>query len=69
MIYENGLSLKQLGLAEATERKQLSHFAEEARKDSKRVKIATLIATYYLPTNIVLASNVAIQSRTDRLMR
>jgi hypothetical protein len=56
LIHENGLSLRQLAFTEATERRLLSQFAEETSKDSKRMKIATIIATCYLPTNLVLVS-------------
>jgi hypothetical protein len=53
MAINNGTNLRQLAQAGAVDNQNLAHITEETRKDSRTMRIATLIAMAYLPANLV----------------
>ena len=53
MTINNGTNLGQLVQAGAEDNQNLTHLTEETRKDSRTMRIATLIAMIYLPANLV----------------
>ena len=53
MTINNGTSIRQLAQAGAVDNQNLAHITEETRKDSRTMRIATLIAMAYLPANLV----------------
>ena len=54
LIYDNGLHLARIGQADASEKKIMVVLADSTARDSKTVRIATMIAMLYLPANLVM---------------
>lgn len=52
--HENGLKLTQLVQADAVENKDMAILADLTYKDSRTMRIATVIAMFYLPANLVM---------------
>lgn len=52
--YENSLKLTQLAQADAVENKDMAILADLTYKDSRTMRIATVIAMFYLPANLVM---------------
>ena len=56
LLYDNGLSLTRIGQADALEKKFMVVLADKNARDSRTVRIATVIAILYLPANLVMVS-------------
>ncbi|KAL8998433.1 MAG: hypothetical protein Q9188_006097 [Gyalolechia gomerana] len=54
LLYDNGLSLARIGQADVLERKTMVVLADGTARDSRTVRIATVIAILYLPANLVI---------------
>lgn len=54
VIIRNGLSLAQLAQTSSADNKVLAIMADKTQKDSRIMRIATLIAMIYLPANLVM---------------
>jgi hypothetical protein len=54
MVISNGLALQHLGQAAAQDNQNLAKLTEETQKDSRTMRIATVIAIVYLPANLVM---------------
>lgn len=57
--HENGLKLTQLVQADAVENKDMAILADLTYKDSRTMRIATVIAMFYLPANLVMVCRLA----------
>ncbi|KAL4966988.1 uncharacterized protein BDV14DRAFT_198452 [Aspergillus stella-maris] len=55
LIHNNGMGLTQLTKTNAVETKAIISLADRARQESRTMRIATLVAVYYLPANLVLS--------------
>ena len=52
-ILENGFSLRRLAVTASSEGKLMLQIAEHTRKDSRTMRVASLIALIYLPASLV----------------
>lgn len=57
--YENSLKLTQLAEADAVENKDMAILADLTYRDSRTMRIATVIAMFYLPANLVMVCSPA----------
>ncbi|KAL2815795.1 hypothetical protein BDW59DRAFT_153601 [Aspergillus cavernicola] len=55
LIQTNGMALTHLTQANSLETKAIGSLADCARQESRTMRIATLVAVYYLPANLVLS--------------
>lgn len=54
LLIRNGVSLEQLARAAATDNKVLAVMTDKTQKDSRTMRIATIVAMFYLPVNLVV---------------
>lgn len=52
-IRENGTALRDLAAGASSENQFIVTIAEKTRKDSKVMRVATIIAIFYLPASLV----------------
>lgn len=57
--HENTLKLTQLAQADAVENKDMAILADLTYRDSRTMRIATVIAMFYLPANLVMVCSLA----------
>lgn len=57
--HENSLKLTQLAQADAVENKDMAILADLTYRDSRTMRIATVIAMFYLPANLVMVCSPA----------
>lgn len=57
--HENSLKLTQLAQADAVENKDMAILADLTYRDSRTMRIATMIAMFYLPANLVMVCSPA----------
>jgi hypothetical protein len=72
LLLTHGHTLTKLGQAAASENRVLSVMTDRTRKDSRTMKIATVVAMFYLPVNLVIVSTtveriLGIYSKADSL--
>lgn len=53
-MHNNGLGLKEIALMNAAETKVMISLASQSSQDSRTMRIATVIAMFYLPANLVM---------------
>lgn len=53
-MYDNGVKLAQLAQSDATEKKIMVMLANKTAEDSRTMRIATIVAMFYLPANLVM---------------
>lgn len=53
-VVRNGFALERLGHAGQVDNENISRIAEDTQKESRTMRIATIIAMVYLPANLVL---------------
>ncbi len=53
-MYDNGVKLAQLAQSDATEKKIMVVLANKTAEDSRTMRIATIVAMFYLPANLVM---------------
>lgn len=56
--HENSLKLTQLAQADAVENKDMAILADLTYRDSRTMRIATVIAMFYLPANLVMVCSL-----------
>jgi hypothetical protein len=54
VLVKNGVSLAELAQAAAKDNKALAKMTDKTQKDSRTMRIATVIAMVYLPANLVV---------------
>ncbi|KAL8678043.1 MAG: hypothetical protein Q9186_005574 [Xanthomendoza sp. 1 TL-2023] len=67
LMYDNGVKLAQLAQSDATEKKIMVMLANNTAEDSRTMRIATMVAMFYLPANLVMtffSSNLVELKRT-----
>lgn len=57
--HENSLKLTQLAQADSVENKDMAILADLTYRDSRTMRIATVIAMFYLPANLVMVRSPA----------
>ncbi|KAI9775958.1 MAG: hypothetical protein M1839_000657 [Geoglossum umbratile] len=55
LLINNGALLMELGRAAASDNRALSKMTDNTMKDSRTMRIATVVAMFYLPANIVMS--------------
>ncbi|KAL2870915.1 uncharacterized protein BJX67DRAFT_210551 [Aspergillus lucknowensis] len=55
LIQNNGITLTQLTQTNTIETRAIVSLADQARQESRTMRIATVVAVYYLPANLVLS--------------
>jgi len=58
MVICNGLSLEHLGRVGAQHNQNLVKVSEKTQKDSRTMRIATIITMVYLPANLVMVKTL-----------
>jgi hypothetical protein len=61
-MHNNGLRLTQIALADSAETKAIVSLTDKTSQDSRTMRIATVVAMFYLPANLVM---VRSQSRSS----
>lgn len=66
--HENSLKLTQLAQADAVENKDMAILADLTYRDSRTMRIATVIAMFYLPANLVMVCYLAAAYTPYRIL-
>lgn len=64
--HETSLKLAHLAQADAVENKDMAILADLTYKDSRTMRIATVIAMFYLPANLVMVRIPATAQKQDQ---
>jgi hypothetical protein len=56
LLHQNGLSLKELAFEGSSENKHLLEIGRKTQRDSRTMRVATTVATFYLPASLVAVS-------------
>ena len=56
LLYDNGLTLARIGQADTLQRRFMMISANGTARDSRTMRIATVVAILYLPSNLVMVS-------------
>jgi hypothetical protein len=66
LLHNNGLKLTQIAQNDSSDTKTMACLAEKTYQDSRTTRIATVIAMFYLPANLV---TVCLRPKTSPALR
>lgn len=61
-MHNNGMRLTQIALTDSAETKAMASLAEQTSQDSRTMRIATTVAMFYLPANLVMVRSQLYRS-------